>query len=225
MEEIDLKEMFLYFWNKKIIFISLIILGVLAGVIYTSFIQVPMYKSYTTILLTKEESSSTITSNDVNLNRSLVDTYREIIKSRNVLGKVITNLNLDITIDELSHLITVESVSDTEIIKITVRNEDAFLSMTIADEIANVFNTEIVKLYNIQNIGVIDSALLPNSPYNINLVKTTALTTLIGLVGAFGLVFIMFYFDTSIKSAEDVERKLGVPVIGSIPIMGGKKYE
>ena len=225
MEEIDLKEMFLYFLNKKIIFITLIILGILAGVIYTSFIQVPMYRSYTTILLTKEESSSTITSNDVNLNRSLVDTYREIIKSRNVLGKVITNLNLDITIDELSNLITVESVSDTEIIKITVRNEDAFLSMTIADEIANVFNTEIVKLYNIQNIGVIDTALLPNSPYNIKLVKTTLLTTLVGLVGAFGIVFIMFYFDTSVKNAEEVERKLGVPVIGNIPMMGGKKYE
>ena len=225
MEEIDLKEMFLYFWNKKIVFISLIILGILAGVIYTSFIQVPMYKSYTTILLTKEESSSTITSNDVNLNRSLVDTYREIIKSRNVLGKVITNLNLDITIDELSNLVTVESVSDTEIIKITVRNEDAFLSMTIADEIANVFNTEIVKLYNIQNIGVIDTALLPSSPYNVKLIKTTLLTTLVGAVVAFGIVFIMFYFDTSVKSAEEIERKLGIPVIGSIPIMGGRKYE
>jgi len=222
MEEIDLREMFLYFWSKKIIIISLIILGLLAGVIYTAFVQVPMYKSYTTILLTKEESSSTITSNDINLNRSLVDTYREIIKSRNVLGKVITNLNLDITIDELSSLITVESVNDTEIIKITVRNEDAFLSMTIADEIAEVFNTEIVKLYNIQNIGIIDSALLPTGPYNINLVKTTLLTTLVGMVVAFGIVFVMFYFDNTVKNIEDIERKLGIPVIGSIPIMGGK---
>lgn len=222
MEEIDLREMFLYFWSKKIIIISLVILGLLAGVIYTAFVQVPMYKSYTTILLTKEESSNAITSNDVNLNRSLVDTYREIIKSRNVLGKVITNLNLDITIDELSNLITVESVNDTEIIKITVHNEDAFLSMTIADEIAEVFNTEIVKLYNIQNIGIIDSALLPNAPYNINLVKTSLLTTLVGMVAAFGIVFVMFYFDNTVKNVEDIERKLGIPVIGSIPIMGGK---
>ena len=95
MEEIDLKEMFLYFWTKKLIFIILIIVGIAAGIIYTNYLEVPKYRSYTTILLTKEESSTAITSSDVTLNKNLVDTYREIIKSRNVLGKVITNLDLD----------------------------------------------------------------------------------------------------------------------------------
>ena len=95
--------------------------------------------------------------------------------------------------------------------------------MAIADEIAKVFNTEVVKLYSIQNIGVIDNAELPTKPYNINHVKTIALASCVGLVLGFGLVFVIFYFDTTIKSSDDVEKKLGLPVIGAIPVVGGKK--
>ena len=72
-----------------------------------------MYKSYTTILLTKESDSSSITSNDIALNQKLVDAYREIIKSRKVLGRVINNLDLDYTVDDLSSRVNVESVNET----------------------------------------------------------------------------------------------------------------
>jgi capsular polysaccharide biosynthesis protein len=222
MEEIDLKELFSYFWNKKLIIIVLTVLALGGGILYSMKIQKPMYKSYTTILLTKEDNNSTITSNDISLNRNLVDTYREIIKSRNVLGKVITNLNLDCTIDELMKKVTVENINDTEIIKISVVDYQEWNSMKIADEIAKVFNTEVVKLYNIQNIGIIDTAELPTKPYNINHVKTAALTGAVGLVVGLGIVFVLFYFDTTIKSSEEVERKLGLPVIGTIPVRGGK---
>ena len=222
MEEIDLKELFSYFWNKKLIIIILTVLALGGGIFYSMKIQKPMYKSYTTILLTKEESNTTITSNDISLNRNLVDTYREIIKSRNVLGKVITNLNLDCTIDELMRKVTVENINDTEIIKISVVDYQEWNSMKIADEIAKVFNTEVVKLYNIQNIGIIDTAELPTKPYNINHVKTAALTGAVGLVVGLGIVFVLFYFDTTIKSSDEVERKLGLPVIGTIPVRGGK---
>lgn len=222
MEEIDLKELFSYFWNKKLIIIILTVLALGGGIFYSMKIQKPMYKSYTTILLTKEESNTTITSNDISLNRNLVDTYREIIKSRNVLGKVITNLNLDCTIDELMRKVTVENINDTEIIKISVADYQEWNSMKIADEIAKVFNTEVVKLYNIQNIGIIDTAELPTKPYNINHVKTAALTGAVGLVVGLGIVFVLFYFDTTIKSSDEVERKLGLPVIGTIPVRGGK---
>ena len=223
MEEIDLKELLSYFWSKKLIVIISLVLFVLGGFIYSTKIQKPLYKSYTTILLTKEESSTSITSNDITLNRNLVDTYREIIKSRNVLGKVITNLNLDYTVDELMKKVAVENINDTEIIRISVVDADEWKSMTIADEIAKVFNTEVVKLYSIQNIGVIDTAELPNKPYNISPIKTVAIAGAIGLVLAFSIIFVIFYFDTTIKDSEEVEKKLGVVVIGNIPVAGGKR--
>ena len=224
MEELNLNELLSYFWSKKIIIFLVVVVALTMGLVYTVFIQKPLYQSYTTILLTKEENTA-ITSIDLNLNKSLVDTYSEIIKSNTVINKVIYNLGLDYATNELKSNISVASVNDTEIIKITVKDADARLAQRIANEIARVFNAEIIKLYNIQNIGVVDSAEVAKSPYNVNVLRQLVLSALIGIVLAFGLVFVFFYFDTSVKSAEEVEKKLNLPVIGSIPQTGGRKHE
>ena len=225
MEEIDLKELLDYFWSKKVYIIIVTLIALLLGATYTAVLQKPKYKSYTTILLTKEADSNTITSNDITLNKNLVDTYREIIKSKKVISKVIDNLNLNYSVVELSKNVTVESINETEIIKVSVVDDDPKLSMVIANEIANVFNAEIVKLYNIQNVGVVDVAEMPNLPYNVNLLKQLVLSGLVGIVLGFGIVFVMYYFDTSVKTTEEIEKKLGLPVIGVIPTVGGRKND
>ncbi len=222
MEEIDLKELLNYFVSKMFLMLSIIFVVLIIGFSYDAFIKVPKYKSYTTILLTTE--NSTITSTDVMLNKNLIDTYAEIIKSRKVVGKVIENLNLDYTIEELQKNISVANVNDTEIIKITVDNKDGNLAKNIANEIAKVFNGEIIKLYNIQNIGIVDYAEESLVPYNINILKSIAIYILAGLFTSLAVVFVMFYFDTTIKTTEEVERKLNIPVIGAIPV-GGRKHE
>lgn len=223
MEELDLKDMFNYFLTKKLYIITITLVALLLAIIYSQFIQQPLYKSYTTILLTKESNSSTITSNDIALNRNLVDIYREIIKSRNVVSKVIKNLNLDYTVDELNSRISVSNINDTEIIKILVVDADSELAMNIANETASVFNNEIVKLYNIQNIGIVDEAEIASTPYNVNVLKQELVACMVGFVLGIGIVFIMFYFDTTVKSSDEIEKKLGLPVIGEIPKSGGKK--
>ena len=170
MEEIDLKDLLSYFWSKKVIILVMFLLGLVIGEVYTAVIQKPLYQSYTTILLTKA-SDTTITSNDVTLNRNLVDTYREIIKSKKVLNKVINNLELDYDYGALNRKVGVTSINDTEIIKITVVDKDSKQASDIANEIANVFNAEVVKLYDIQNVGIIDVAEETDTPYNVNLDK------------------------------------------------------
>ena len=222
MEEIDLKELFSYFVSKIFLMLSIVFVVLIIGFSYDAFIKTPKYKSYTTILLTTE--NSTITSTDVMLNKNLIDTYAEIIKSRKVVGKVIENLNLDYTIEELQKNISVTNVNDTEIIKITVDDKDGNLAKNIANETAKVFNAEIIKLYNIQNIGVVDYAEESLVPYNINILKSMAIYVLTGLFLSLAVVFVMFYFDTTIKTVEEVERKLNMPVIGAIPV-GGRKHE
>lgn len=224
MEEIDLKDLLSYFWSKKVIILVMFLLGLVIGEVYTAAIQKPLYQSYTTILLTKA-SDSTITSNDVTLNRNLVDTYREIIKSKKVLNKVINNLELDYDYAALNRKVGVTSINDTEIIKITVVDKDSKEASDIANEIANVFNAEVVKLYDIQNVGIVDVAEETDTPYNVNLVKQLVIASLIGLILGFTLVFVIYYFDTTIKSADKIEEKLGLPVIGIIPEVRGGKNE
>lgn len=229
MEEINLKELFNYFWSKIGIIVIITLAFVLAGAVYSSFIQKPLYKSSTTLVLVgisnSNEESSAITQNDVSINQKLLPTYRAIMKSRKVLNQVIANLNLDTAYDELKEEITVTSDTDTELIRISISNKDAGQAKRIADEVAKVFSSEIASIYSIKNISIIDAAERESTPYNINVLKETTISGIIGLCLALVLVFIIFYFDTSIKSTQEVEERLGLPLLGAVPLSRARKSE
>ena len=216
MEEINLKEVYSYFKSRLLWMILAIVVIVIIGNVYTILTRVPMYQSNTTIVLVGE-SKKEYSQTDSQLNQNLIGTYSEIITSRKVLQQVIDNLKLKMTVDELSKNITTSSVEDTEIIRITVNNEKKKMAAEIANEVADVFSDEIQDIYNLENVAIIDKAELAKEPYNINYVKDNVIYLMIGVVLSFGVVFVMYYFDTTIKSSEIVEEKLGLTVIGIVP--------
>lgn len=224
MEEINLKELFEYFVSKLPIIVIAALLTTLVGIAYGLWIQKPMYNSYTTIVLTRTDNDSTttdgtgITQSDILLNQNLVSTYREIIKSKRILNQVINNLDLNISTDELEKNISVTSEKDTEVIKISVNNSNPTDAKDIANEIERVFSNEIISIYNIKNITIIDYAEEDTTPYNINVPKQIILAFLIGFILACAVIFVTFYFDTTIKSSEEIENKLGLPVLGVVPL-------
>lgn len=216
MEEINLSEVYSYFKSKILWIILAIVVIVILGNIYTIITRTPMYQSNTTIVLVGE-SKKEYNQSDSLLNQNLIGTYSQIIKSRKVLSQVIENLDLKITTEELSNSITTSSVEETEIIQITVENAKAKDAQKITDEVAKVFAKEIKDIYNLENVTIIDKAELAKSPYNVNYVKDNIIYLVIGIILSFGVVFVMYYFDTSIKSSEVVEEKLGLTVIGIVP--------
>lgn len=216
MEEINLKEVYSYFKSRLLWMLLAIVVIVIIGNVYTILTRVPMYQSNTTIVLVGE-SKKGYSQTDSQLNQNLIGTYSEIITSRKVLQQVIDNLKLKMTVDELSQNITTSSVEDTEIIRITVNNEKKKMAVKIADEVADVFSDEIQDIYNLENVAIIDKAEEADAPYNINYVKDNVIYLMIGVVLSFGVVFVMYYFDTTIKSSETVEEKLGLTVIGIVP--------
>ena len=216
MEEINLKEVYSYFKSRLLWMILAIVVIVIIGNVYTILTRVPMYQSNTTIV-SVGESKKEYSQTDSQLNQNLIGTYSEIITSRKVLQQVIDNLKLKMTVDELSKNITTSSVEDTEIIRITVNNEKKKMAVKIADEVADVFSDEIQDIYNLENVAIIDKAEEEDEPYNINYVKDNVIYLMIGVVLSFGVVFVMYYFDTTIKSSETVEEKLGLTVIGIVP--------
>lgn len=218
MEELDLKELF-NFVKEKFILLVIITIGIcLLGCIYGLFIQKPMYKSYTTVILggNASNNTNTITQSDITLNKNLVDTYAEIVKSRRVLDQVIKELGLDISYESLSNKISVTAVNNTEIIKISVDDRNAVTAKNIANVTANYFTDEIVELYNMNNVNILDEAIASDNPYNINIVKQIIIYFMLGLVIACGVLFIIFYFDRTIKSVEQVEQKIKLPILGSV---------
>ena len=217
METIDLKELFEYYKSKFGIVILFVALVGILGCLYGLFIQKPMYKSSTSIVLISEaKDNSQLTYNDVSVNQNLVSTYSEIVKSKRILNQVINNLNLDYSYGALSNNIEVSSVTGTQIIKITVTDGNSKTAMKVANEIAKVFSKEIPELYNISNVNVLDTAEVASSAYNVNIVKQSTIFLLAGLVLGLGVVFVMYYFDRSVKNASQIEDKLKLPVLATV---------
>lgn len=224
MEEFNISEFIKYYFSLIVIVILFIILGAVGSWYYTDYIQVPMYKSQTSLVLTRAgNSTGSITQNDISLNKNLVATYREIIKSRRILSNVISNLNLDITEKELSDKVSVTSSNDTELIIISVVDKDSKLARDIANEIAKVFKEEITTIYNIENISIVDVAIKAKDAYNVNPLKQYVIGVGSGFLIGSLIITVMFYFDDSIKKPEDIEEKVGLSVLSTVPKYKGKK--
>ena len=221
MEEFNITEFLKYYMSKIIIVVLCVLLGILSAWYYTVKVQVAMYKSETSIVLANQNTDITV--NDVSLNKNLLPTYREIIKSRSILEKVISNLNLDLTVEKLNKKISVKSQNDAEIIIISVKDEDKKKAQTIANEIAKIFKEEITKYYQVENVSVLDNAVEAEKPYNIDVIKQYLLGFLAGFVVGSGIVTTIFYFDDTIKTSEDIETKIGLSVLSTVPRYKPKK--
>lgn len=218
MEEIDLKELFNMFWSRKFVILFIIIVFIGIGIFYTKFMIKPDYKATATLVLTKNTSNDeTITQSEVTLNQKLVATYTQWIKSNNVLRQVISNLNTDISEDALRNSVSVSLVTNTQMIEVSVTNANPEMAQKFANEITNVFIEKIKEIYKIDNISLVDKAKLPTGPYNISNTKNILIFAFIGVVIAGGYVFIASMLDTTIKSAEVAEKRLGLNVLASIP--------
>ena len=222
MEEIDLKEIFNIFWSKKIWILASIIVFMIIGAIYSYFFVTPQYKASTTLVLTGSTdntitSAERITQTDISLNNSLVATYSELVKSKNVLRQVINNLGIEDSEDALKGCVSVSVVKSSQLIQIDVINVDSNKAMIVANELGKVFSAKVSELYNMNNIHVVDEAEEPVRPYNISHAKDLLMFGGVGAVLACGVVFVLSLIDTTIKSKDDVERKLGVSVLVELP--------
>ena len=229
MEELELKDILTIFQQKIVFIIIITAIITTSGILYTLFVQTPIYKSDVTMVLTAPTNTTsdtvvndTITQNDVLLNQKLVSTYSEIVKSRKIASQVIKNLGLNYQPNELNNMISINSKKDTEMLQITVLNKNPQTAADIANNVSEVFGKEIVSIYNIKNVSIIDKAVPTDSPYNISITKQIILFFCSGIVISFFLVFISYYFDTSVKDPEEVERKIGMSVLAAIPIYKNK---
>ncbi len=195
------------------------------GYFYSFYYKTPLYKSSSTILLVNNNntnSSTTVTQSDLTLNQKLVSTYSEIITSKNILDQTIKNLNIDMNANTLSKNITVSSVTGTEIIKISVTNANPELAANITNELVKVFSEEVKRLYNIDNVNVIDQAKIETVPYNVNHIKDLIAFSGMGIVISALFIFIVFFWDNTIKDEKDIENYIGLSTLAKIPLFSKK---
>lgn len=220
-QELDLRELFSIL-RKRLPLIGIITaLAVLISGLISYFIMTPQYEAQAEILVNQSRPGSEIDQGDIRTNIELMNTYQVVIKSPRILELVIDRYELDKTYAELDAQIQVSSVQDSQVMSITVTDPHPEQAAYIANAVAETFQTEIISLMNVDNVHIMAEARVDEEPVPVQPkpLLNMAIAGVVGLMTGVGLSFLLEYLDNTIKTEQEIEQLLGLPVLGSIAQM------
>lgn len=195
-EVIDLSELLRLLWSHVLQIVAVGLVAAVISFLVCTFALTPRYQaSVNMIVNTRQDNTTTVSNDNITSAKNMIDTYAVIIKSNLVLNDVIQRMGLDMTYSQLADSITVGSVNSTQIMAITVTNENPGLAGKIAQTIAEIDTTPVY----------------PQTK------KTMLLCALAGMVAACALLVVNHLLHNYIVDDEDVQKKLDLPVLGFIP--------
>ena len=220
---IDVTELLRVLWSKARIIILVAILFAVAAFGGTRIFITPMYTSTTSMyMLTRSDTSSSLTTGDLQTGTQLTQDYMELVKSRSVLEEVISVLNLDMTADELESTITTSNAENTRIMSISVENEDPELAKEIADALREAASVKIQDIMEIDAVNTIDEASMPQEPSSPSVMRNTMLGGVLGAILAIRSDRPDLHPRRYDQDSDDVEYYLGLNVLTSIPLREGE---
>ena len=181
----------------------------IAGFAITHFLITPQYESSALMIVnTRQDTTSTVTIDQINSATKLVSTYSIIIKSDTVLQQVIDDLGLSLSYSDLKGRVTVSAVDDTQIMKITVRSNNPEWARQVCDGITAVSPDVILEAVEAGSVKVISQASYSDVPVSPNIKKNTMLGAMVGLVLCLGVILLQVILDNKINTEEDVAKYL-----------------
>lgn len=220
IDEIDLKEL-MYILIDKIKFILLIsLLSAMIFGMYNKFLVTDIYSSNVTMYVNnnKDAVSRNLNAGDINASTMLASTYVHLINSNAILTEIADNINLGYNAVQISEMLNIAAITDTQILQISVRNSNPDHSFIIANAIADIAPVEITKIMDGSSVKVVDYAERPLFPIYPSVSKSVVIGFLVGFVLACLIVFVIYFFDNIIRSESDVNKIApNIPILGVIP--------
>lgn len=225
-ETISLQELFSILRKSLWRILALTIVAALISFAVSTFLIKPTYQAGTQILVTpKKQENDVIDASQVQSSVTLVNTYRVIIKSPAILEKVQAEVeNAPDSIGALNNMIAVESEQNSQVINVSVQSTDAALASNVANSVAKVFSKDISDLMNVDNVKVLSVSGIPTAPVSPNIILNTAIAAVVGFLLGVGLAFLREVLDRRIRTEEQVQQILDLPVLGSIPDIDSKVF-
>lgn len=216
-ETIDLLELFRIILKHIKLIIILCFLFALVGFFGTKVFISPKYTASTSIYLTPQISESgSLDYNSQMANSKLVTNAVNLLTQNNIMSEVAKDVGLE-SANSVKKCITIKNEANTEIITISATTTDPKLSKDIANDTVSTFIRTMQKNLNVRNIEVVDKAKLSYIPSGPNVKKNTLLATLVGFVIGCGYAVLRFLFDNRLRTKEEAEKYLGIPVFCEIP--------
>lgn len=218
-ETISLKELFQTLRKRLNLIIVITLIAVIVSGVISYFFITPIYKASTQILVNQTKSEQSLyTQSEVQTNLQLINTYNVIMKSPAILDLVIQELNLDMSVNTLNEKISVQSENNSQVVTISVEDEDPQQAAEIANKTADVFQSRIQEIMNVDNVSVLAKATVTDnqSPVKPQPLLNIAIALVVGLMAGVGLALLLEYLDNTVKTEQDVEKLLELPVLGVI---------
>ncbi|TCN24158.1 YveK family protein [Mesobacillus foraminis] len=227
-ETISLKELLQSLRKRLVMIMGITLTAVIVSGVISFFFLTPIYQASTQILVNQKKSEQSMYNpSEVQTNLQLINTYNVIIKSPAILNEVAKELNLDITAQQLNEKIIIGSENQSQVVNISVQDENPETAAAIANTIAKVFENEIVEIMNVDNVSVLAEATVieGQSPVKPLPILNIAIALVVGLLAGVGLAFLLEYFDNTLKNEQDIEKTLGLPILGSISVIEGSQMD
>ncbi|PTI30511.1 capsule biosynthesis protein CapA [Mammaliicoccus vitulinus] len=215
-ETIDLSKLFAILKKNMKYLIILPIVFLVLSMVMTFLFMTPKYSSSTQVLVNQKETDSQMMPQQVQSDLQLVNTYSEIIKSPRILDKVSKNLKGKYSSKEIEGMLTVSNQAESQILNIAVENESREAAGKVANEIAYVFSKDVNKIMNVDNVSILSKADHNGNKVSPQPLINALVGVFLGLIVALIIIFLKEILDKRIKTEEDVEELLDLPVLGTI---------
>lgn len=215
--EIDVLSLLKKLWMKKFLILFMALFFGTLALLGSVFLIKPSYSASTRIYVINQQNAENITATDLQAGSFLVNDYKEIITSRDVMKDVIATNSLSLSPDALSKMISVTIPADTRVISITVTNHDPQQAKDLANSIREVASEKIKSVTKVQDVTPLEKAQLPSKPSSPNIKRNTMIGMLIGGLFTMVIIVIKEVLDDRVKRPEDVEEVLGMTLLGIVP--------
>lgn len=226
-DTISLKELFEIFRKRMSLILVLPILAAVVTALISFFVLTPVYQLSTQILVNRSTVGENYNTNEVQTNIQLINTYSGIITSPRVLDIVADELKGEYTTAELKEKVTVQSEDNSQILTVNVEDPNPKEAAKVANKVAEVFQREVVKIMNVDNVNILTPAEVTDSisPVKPKPILNIAIAIVVGLMAGAGIAFLLEYLDNTIKTEQDIEQYLELPVLGVISTFDRKSSE
>ena len=216
--EIDLRDL-LFFLRKKIwLIVAAFMVFALLGAGFTAFFAQDEYTAKTRMYVLNRTQEAPAVSSDYNVSNYMIEDYKVLITGENVSKEVIKVLELKMTTAELAKKISVEAINDTRVLQIKVVDSDPERAAAIANTVREVAGQQLKEIMDLEAVNLVYEAQVPDQKSGHNLTGNTVVAAVIGLAIALVALVVIYLLDDTIRSEEDVERRMGLSVLGVIPL-------
>ncbi|AWN21394.1 Wzz/FepE/Etk N-terminal domain-containing protein [Streptococcus sobrinus] len=215
--EIDVFALLKKLWNRKFLILFVALLFGFVALFVSVFIIPKTYTSSTRVYVVNNSTNNSINYQDIQAGTDLVNDYKEIIQSQDVLDDVVSKEKLDISSAELSKKISVQVPTDTRLITISVKDKSAQEASRLANAVREVAIQKIKDVTKVEDVTTAETAKVPSSPTSPSIKKNLVLGVVAGGFIAVVTLIIFEALDDRIKTSEDIEKVLGRTLLGVVP--------